>query len=299
MTPFVRTPDERFIGLPGFDFSPNWFEWEDLRLHYLDEGAGPPVVLFHGEPTWSFLYRRMIPVITAAGHRAIAPDYPGFGKSDKPTDPDFYTYDRLTGSMAALVEHLDLEDTTAVVQDWGGPIGLRVAVEAFHRFSRLVVMNTGVYAGGSRSNAAFDNWRSFVEMTPDLPVGRVVSAAAATAWGDDVVAGYEAPFPDQEHKVGAWRLPLIVPQAESDPGAAKMMAVAAALGRWDKPAQILFGDSDPIFSVRAGARMADHIPGAGDLEVVEGAGHFLQEDKGEEVAERIVAFLNRTAGVAR
>lgn len=293
MTAFVRTPDERFEGLPGYDFSPHWFDWEGLRLHYLDEGEGPPVVLFHGEPTWSFLYRKMIPVITAAGYRAIAPDYPGFGKSDKPTDPDFYTYDRLTNSMAALVEHLDLPDATAVVQDWGGPIGLRVAMEAPDRFSRLVIMNTGVYAGGSRPNAAFDAWRSFVEQTPDLPVDRVVGAAAATTWDDEVIAAYEAPFPNQEHKVGAWRLPLIVPQAETDPGAAEMMAVAAALGRWDKPTQILFGDSDPIFSVKAGARLAAHIPGAGDLEVVEGAGHFLQEDKGEEVAARIVGFLKR------
>lgn len=298
MTGFVRTPDERFEGLPGYDFSPHWFDWEGLRLHYLDEGEGPPVVLFHGEPTWSFLYRKMIPVIIAAGHRTIAPDYPGFGKSDKPTDPDFYTYDRLTHSMAALVEHLDLADATAVVQDWGGPIGLRVAVEAPDRFSRLVIMNTGVYAGGSRPNAAFDAWQAFVEQTPDLPVDRVVSAAAATTWDDGVIAAYEAPFPDQQHKVGAWRLPLIVPQTESDPGAAEMMAVAAALGRWEKPAQILFGDSDPIFSVRAGARLADHIPGAGELEVIEGAGHFLQEDKGEEVADRIVEFLGRTAGGA-
>lgn len=293
MTEFVRTSDERFEGLPGYDFSPHWFDWEGLRLHYLDEGEGTPVVLFHGEPTWSYLYRKMIPVITAAGYRAIAPDYPGFGKSDKPTVPDFYTYDRLTDSMAALMEHLDLNDATAVVQDWGGPIGLRVAVEAPDRFSRLVIMNTGVYAGGSRPNAAFDAWQAFVEQTPDLPVDRVVSAAAATTWDDGVIAAYEAPFPDQQHKMGAWRLPLIVPQTESDPGAAEMMAVAAALGRWEKPAQILFGDSDPIFSVKAGARMATHIPGAGDLEVVEGAGHFLQEDKGEEVAERIVEFLTR------
>jgi haloalkane dehalogenase len=293
VTEFVRTTDGRFEGLPGYDFSPHWFDWEGLRLHYLDEGQGPPVVLFHGEPTWSFLYRKMIPVLTAAGYRAIAPDYPGFGKSDKPTDPDFYTYDRLTHSMAALMEYLDLEDATAVVQDWGGPIGLRVAVEAPERFSRLSILNTGLFTGGGRMNEAFARWLSFAERNPDLPVGRVVTSAAATAWGDDVVAGYEAPFPDQTHKVGAWRFPLIVPHAEDDPGAAEMRAVADALGRWEKPAQVLFGDSDLIFSVRAGARMADMIPGAGDLEVVEGAGHFLQEDKGEEVAQRIVEFLNR------
>jgi len=290
---FVRTPDERFGNLPAYDFEPNWFDWEGLRLHYLDEGEGPPVVLFHGEPTWAFLYRKMIPVLTAAGYQTIAPDYPGFGRSDKPTDPDFYTYDRLTASMAALVEHLDLSHATAVVQDWGGPIGLRVATEAPERFARLVVMNTGLFTGRP-ANEAFAQWLSYVERHPDLPVGRVVAGAAATTWGDDVIAGYEAPFPDQEHKMGAWRFPMIVPQKEDDPGATEMLAVRDELGRWDKPAQVLFGDSDPIFSVRSGARMADLIPGAGELEVVHGAGHFLQKDKGEEVAERIVEFLRRS-----
>jgi haloalkane dehalogenase len=292
VTEVLRTPDERFVNLPGYDFAPRWFEWEGLRLHYLDEGEGPPVVLFHGEPTWAFLYRKAIPLLMDAGYRAIAPDYPGFGRSDKPTDPAFYTYDRLTASMAALVDDLDLSNATAVVQDWGGPIGLRVATEAPERFTRLVVMNTGLYTG--RTSQAFAHWRTFVEQHPDLPVGRVVAAAAATHWAEDVIGAYEAPFPDQEHKVGAWRLPLIVPLADDDPGAAEMRAVAEALGRWDRPAQVLFGDSDAIFSVRAGARMADLIPGAGDLEVVEGAGHFLQEDKGEEVAARIVEFLGRT-----
>jgi len=291
---FVRTPEDRFSGLPGFDFAPNWFEWEGLRLHYVDEGSGPPVVLYHGEPTWSFLYRKIIPVLTAAGFRAVAPDYPGFGKSDKPTAPDFYTYDRLCAAMAALADHLDLREATAVVQDWGGPIGLRVAVEAPDRFTRLCLLNTGLFTGGG-VNEAFLRWRRFAEAHPDLPIARVVTSAAATPWPDEVVAGYEAPFPDAEHKVGAWRLPLIVPMAEDDAGAAEMRAVAAALGNWERPAQVLFGDSDAIFSVRAGERFAAAIPGAGEAEVVVGAGHFLQEDKGEEVGERIVAFLRESS----
>jgi len=288
----VRTPDERFENLPGYDFEPHWFEWEGLRLHYLDEGEGRPLVLFHGEPTWSFLYRKTIPVLTAAGYRAIAPDYPGFGRSDKPTDPDFYTYDRMTASMAALAEHLGLTSATAVVQDWGGPIGLRVATEAPERFTRLVIMNTGLYAG--RTSQAFATWRSFVEQHPDLPIGRVMAVAAVTTWDEEILDAYKAPFPDQDHKMGAWRLPLIVPQADEDPGATEMRAVLDALSRWENPALVLFGDSDPIFSVRAAARMADLIPSAGPAEIVEGAGHFLQEDEGEEVAARIVAFLKRT-----
>jgi len=293
VTGFVRTPEERFVALPGFDFAPNWLEWDGLRLHYLDEGSGPLVVLFHGEPTWSFLYRKVIPRITAAGFRAIAPDYPGFGKSDKPTDPAFYTYDRLTAAMRALVDHLDLREAAAVVQDWGGPIGLRVAVEAQGRFTRLSILNTGLFTGG-RSSDAFLAWRRFAEQHPDLPIGRVVSTAAATHWPDEVVAGYEAPFPDQDHKVGAWRLPLIVPIHATDAGAAEMQAVAAALGGWARPVQVLFGDSDPMFTLRVAEQFARSIPGAGDVEVIEGAGHFLQEDKGEEVGASIVEFLRRS-----
>ncbi|HSM01068.1 MAG TPA: haloalkane dehalogenase [Acidimicrobiia bacterium] len=290
---FVRTPDERFGELPDYDFEPNWFDWEGLRLHFLDEGQGPPVVLFHGEPTWAFLYRKVIPVLTAAGYRAIAPDYPGFGRSDKPTDPGFYTYDRMTRAIAALAEHLDLSDAAVVVQDWGGPLGLRIATEAPDRFERLVILNTGLYTG-RQPGQAFLAWQGFVTANPNLPVARILSMAAITTWPEEVVAAYEAPFPTPEHKVGAWRMPLIVPLADDDPGAAEMMVVREALALWEKPALVLFGDSDPIFSVRAGARMAALIPGAGDLEVVEGAGHFLQEDKGEEVAERIVEFLRRT-----
>jgi len=143
----LRTPDERFAGLPGFPFSPHYLDWEGLRLHYLDEGAGPPVVLFHGEPTWCFLYRTVAAVLLAAGYRVIAPDYPGFGRSDKPVDPAFYTYDNHTSAMAAVVEHLGLEGATAVVQDWGGPVGLRLAVALPRRFRRLCVLNTSLFTG--------------------------------------------------------------------------------------------------------------------------------------------------------
>jgi haloalkane dehalogenase len=291
---YVTTDPARFTGLPGYAFADHWFEWAGLRIHYLDEGAGPPVVLFHGEPTWSFLYRHVIPVLTSAGFRAIAPDYPGFGRSDKPTDPDFYTYDTLVSAMVALVEHLDLTAATAVVQDWGGPIGLRVATEHPDRFTRLSILNTGLFTGGTAS-PAFLAWRSFVESHPDLPVAAVMANSAVTPWDAAVLAGYEAPFPSQEHKVGAWRLPLIVPLSENDPGAAEMSRVRERLAAWDRPAQVLFSTADPIFSVRTGERFASLIPGATHAETIDGAGHFLQEEAGEQVGAAIAAFLARTA----
>ena len=290
----VTTPAERFSGLPQYPFAPHHFDWEGIAIHFVDEGRGAPVVLFHGEPTWSFVYRHVIPPMVDAGYRAIAPDYPGFGKSDKPTDPDFYTYDRLVASMVALVDHLALSDATAVVQDWGGPIGLGVAVQRPDRFRRLSILNTGLFTGPRPPNPAFDAWRGFVAGNPDLPIGMVMASAATRQWDPEVIAGYEAPFPTQDHKVGAWRLPLIVPIAAEDPGAAAMLAVHTALGRWTNPVQVLFSDSDPIFGLGGGRRLAAHIPGAGDLEVVAGAGHFLQEEAGAEVAARIVGFLDKT-----
>lgn len=290
----VTTPDERFHGLPDYPFAAHYFEWRGLSVHYVDEGIGPVVVLFHGEPTWSFLYRKVIRVLRDAGFRAIAPDYPGFGRSDKPTDPGFYTYDNLVAAMLALIDHLDLRNAAAVVQDWGGPIGLRVATERSDRFTRLSILNTGLFTGGG-SNPAFVAWRSFVEQNPDLPIGMIMSRAAATEWSPAVFAGYEAPFPTMEHKVGAWRLPLIVPADAADPGAAEMAGVRKSLAGWTNPAQVLFSTGDPIFSVRAGQRFVDLIPGASELETVEGAGHFLQEDAGEPVGAAITAFLRATA----
>jgi len=284
-----------FDEVPDYPFSPNFIEWDGVRIHYVDEGSGPPVVLFHGEPTWSFLYRHVIPTLVKAGYRVIAPDMPGFGKSDVPTDPEFYTYDALVSSMAHLTDALDLADATAVVQDWGGPVGLRTAVERKKRFRRLVIMNTGLYTQPGRVTPAFEAWRSFVEATPDLPIGLIMRNAAAGDWDDAVLAAYEAPFPDASHKVGAWQLPLIVPLADHDPGATEMRQVGAALAEWTDPVLVLFADQDPIFTVRVGERFVSAIPGAQPLEIVEGAGHFLQEDAPEAVGTAIVSFLDRTS----
>jgi haloalkane dehalogenase len=289
-----RTPEERFSGLPGFDFEPNYAEIDGLRLHYLDEGPrdGEPIVCFHGEPTWSYLYRKMIPPLVDAGFRVIAPDYAGFGRSDKPTERDWYTYDRHVDLVSRLLDTLDLRGATAIVQDWGGPIGLRWAVENGDRVARLVIMNTGLFTG--RVSKGFMAWRDFAERNPDLPIGFIVQGATATDVPEDVVAAYEAPFPNAESKAGAAVFPLLVPTVDGEPGAAEMRVVSDELSRWDKPALIAFSDSDPVFPwPRAGQVFADLIPAAGEPVKIEGGAHFLQEDRGERIAEEIVRFLER------
>lgn len=289
-----RTPDERFSDLPGYDFEPRYTEVDGLRLHYLDEGEGDPIVCFHGEPTWSYLYRKMIPPLAAAGHRVIAPDYAGFGRSDKPTDRSWYTYDRHVELMTALLEQLAVEDATAVVQDWGGPIGLRWATENPDRAGRLVIMNTGLFTG--QVNEAFMAWRNFAERNPDLPVGFIIQGATTTDVPQEVIDAYEAPWPNAESKAGPAQFPLIVPIEETAPGAAEMNAARERLGEWELPALVCFSDSDPIFTPKAGQRFVDLIPGARDLIVIEGAAHFLQEDKGEQIASEINRFLEDTDG---
>lgn len=290
MADVFRTPDERFDTLPGYAFAPRYAEQDGLRLHYLDEGAGDPVLLLHGEPTWSYLYRKLIPPLAAAA-RVVAPDYPGFGRSDKPTDPRWYSYDRHFASLERLVEELDLRRATVVVQDWGGPLGLRLAVERPERVDRLVVLNTGVFAGRAPS-AEWLRFREFVRrLGGELRPGQLVRLSCVTGLPDEVVAAYDAPFPTPESKAGVLAFPELVPTEPEHPSAAAMLAVRDALQRWEKPALVLFSDSDPIFSPQVGERFAELIPGAGPAEVLEGAGHFLQEDAGERIAARILRFL--------
>jgi haloalkane dehalogenase len=289
-----RTPDDRFDDLPGYDFAPHYAEVGGLRMHYLDEGPsdGEPVVCFHGEPSWSYLYRKMIPALTAAGRRVICPDLVGFGRSDKPTDPQWYTYERHVEQVTGVLDALDLRDATVVVQDWGGAIGLRWAVEHDDRVARLVIMNTGLFTG--RVSQGFLAWRAFAEkLGLDLPVGKVLQGATATELPDDVVAAYEAPFPTPESKAGAARFPLLVPLDAEAPGAREMQAVADALAGWEKPCLVAFSDKDPVFPwPKAGQVFCDRIPGAGEQVRIEDAAHFLQEDRGERIAEEIVAFLD-------
>jgi haloalkane dehalogenase len=285
-----RTPNERFDGLPDYAFEPRYVERDGLRMHYVDEGEGAPVLMLHGEPTWAFLYRKMIPTVAAVA-RVVAPDYFGFGRSDKPTRIEDYSYDFHCASIERFADELDLRDITVVVQDWGGPIGLRLAVERPDRVTRLVILNTGIGAGRAPS----EEWLRFREFVrrvgTELVPGQLVRISTVTELADDVVDAYNAPFPTPESKAGVLAFPELVPTELEHPSAAKMLEVRAGLERWDKPALVLFSDSDPIFSTVAADHMASRIPGAGPAEIVEGAGHFLQEEKGEEIADRIVRFL--------
>jgi haloalkane dehalogenase len=284
-----RTPDERFADLPGYDFEPHYTELDGLRLHHLDEGAGDPVVCFHGEPTWAYLYRKMLPPLVAAGRRVICPDYAGFGRSDKPTERGWYTYDRHVELVSRVLDGLDVQNATVVVQDWGGPIGLRWALENAGRVARLVILNTGLFTG--RVSKGFLAWRDFAERNPDLPVGMVISGGTATELSPEVVAAYEAPFPTPESKAGAAQFPLIVPTSDEQEGASAMRAVVDELTRWDKPALVAFSDQDPVFPFpRSGEAFTSVIQTAGEQVRIEGGAHFLQEDRGELVAEEILRF---------
>jgi haloalkane dehalogenase len=298
MADVFRSPEERFNGLGGFSFEPSYLDLtgdlSGLRLHFVDEAEGEPILLLHGEPTWADLYRKMIPSLSKA-RRVLAPDYIGFGRSDKVTEIEWYSYDRHVDSIVQLIEALDLTGITIVVQDWGGPSGLRCAVENADRFARLVILNTGIFRPGPRwPSEAFLRWRSFAERNPDLPIGSVLQGATTTELSDSTLAGYEAPFPTPASKAGAAVFPLIVPISEGDPGAKEMAEVSEALARWEKPALVAFSDSDPVFPLRAGERMAERIPGAGPFVPIEGASHFLQEDKGEAIADEILSFLEKS-----
>jgi len=290
---FYRTPDERFDGLPGYAFEPHYIEQDGLRMHYLAEGAGLPVLLLHGEPTWAYLYRKMIRPLAGVA-RVVAPDYFGFGRSDKPTRIGDYSYDFHYGSIERFADELDLRKATVVVQDWGGPIGLRLAVERPDRVERLVILNTGIGAGRAPSEEWL-RFREFVRrVATELVPGQLIRITCVTELADEVVDAYNAPFPTPESKAGVLAFPELVPTELDHPSTAKMLEVRAGLERWDKPALVLFSDSDPIFSTAAAERLAARIPGAGPAEIVEGASHFLQEEKGEEIAERVVRFLSET-----
>lgn len=299
----VRTPDERFAYLPDFPFAPRYAEIDDgegglLRVHYLDEGPadGEVALLLHGEPSWSFLYRTMIPVLVDAGMRCIVPDLVGFGRSDKPTKQSDYSYARHVEWMRRLVvDHLDLTGVTLVGQDWGGLVGLRLVGEHPDRFTRVVVANTGLPTGDRPLTEAFLAWQKFSQETPVFPVGRIINGGCTTDLSPGVIAAYDAPFPDDSYSAGARIFPSLVPTSPDDPAAAANRAAWEVLAGFDRPLLTAFSDSDPITGGGDGIFQRT-VPGARGVAhtTITGGGHFLQEDRGPELARVIADFVAAT-----
>ena len=299
---YLRTPDECFDNLAGYAYKPNYLQVADgegaeLRVHYLDEGPrdADPVLLMHGEPSWSFLYRKMIPGLVAAGHRVIAPDLVGFGRSDKPTRREDYTYQRHVNWMQSLLDQLELNAITLFCQDWGGLIGLRLVAENPDRFARVVAGNTMLPTGDHDLGQAFIDWRNFSQQVPEFPVSKIIDGATTTELDADALRGYDAPFPDESYKEGARQFPMLVPATPDDPASARNRAAWEVLGQWQKPFLTAFSDSDPV-TAGADAVMQKLIPGCqGQAHtLIENGGHFLQEDQGEKLAEVVNDFIAAT-----
>ncbi|MEM7372731.1 MAG: haloalkane dehalogenase [Bacteroidota bacterium] len=290
----IRTPEERFANLSDYPFQPNYLEIDGLRMHYVDEGQGQDeiVLMLHGEPSWSYLYRKMIPIIVQAGYRAVVPDLIGFGKSDKPTAQSDYSYQQHVDWMKAFVHALDLKNITLVIQDWGGLIGLRLLTEEPERFKRITASNTGLPTGDFPANEAFLKWQTFSRTSPKFDIGRVIQGGTLTQLGEEVIAAYNAPFPDDRYKAGARIFPSLVPTKPDDPAAPANRQAWSVLGQLDKPFLTAFSDSDPI--TKGGERILQKlIKGTQDQDhiTIEGAGHFVQEDKGEVWAQKIVTWM--------
>ena len=296
----LRTPDERFTGLPGWSFAPHYAELDDLdggtlRVHYVDEGPADaaPVLLMHGEPSWSYLYRHMIPPLVAAGHRVIAPDLVGFGRSDKPTETTDYSYARHVDWMRQLLfDQLDLRDITYFGQDWGGLIGLRLMALDPDRYARVAVGNTGLPTGHGPASEAFMAWQKFSQESPVFPIGQLINRATTTELSEAVIAAYDAPFPDDTFKAGARIFPSFVPTSPDDPASADNVAAWEVLSAFDRPFLVCFSDSDPV-TKGGDAPFLAKVPGTqGRPHVtIEGGGHFLQEDRGPELARVLIDFI--------
>lgn len=292
---FLRTPDSRFDNLEGYPFAPHYLDVEapgtpPLRMHYVDEGPrdGAPVLLLHGEPTWSYLYRSMIGPLADAGRRVLAPDLIGFGRSDKPTRIEDYTYQRHVDWVTSFVTAMDLRDVTVVVQDWGSLIGLRVAAENPDRFSKLFIANGFLPTADRPAPAAFRIWRAFAKYTPLLTAGWLVDRGTVRALSRAVRAGYDAPFPEKSYQAGARAFPQLVPTSPDDPAIPANRAAWEVLGRWDQPVLCVFGARDPLLG-KADKPLIRHIPGAaGQPHARINASHFIQEDAGPELARRLL-----------
>lgn len=294
----LTTPESCFEDLPGYPFAPHRVDVSadgerTLRMHYVDEGpaGGPVVLMLHGEPTWSFLYRKMIPMFAEAGMRAVAPDLIGFGKSDKPSRPEDHSYAKQVAWTKALVRGLDLRDVTLVVQDWGSLVGLRIAAEEESRFARIVVANGFLPTAQHGVPFAFRVWRAFALHSPVFPIGRIVASGCVTKLTEAERRAYDAPFPTRAHRAGPRALPGLVPTRADDPAVPANRAAWDVLGRWEKPFLTLFGKNDPILG-RADRPLQEHVPGArGQPHERFWGGHFVQEDRGDHLAKTIVTWM--------
>lgn len=300
----IRTPDSCFENLPGYDFTPHYADIDGLRMHYVDvhgdpdsiKPSGETVVMLHGEPSWSYLYRKMIPIVAKAGHRVIAPDLIGFGRSDKPINQSDYSYaGHVEWLRTLLFDVLNLSDVTLVCQDWGGLLGLRLVGEHPDRFRRVVAGNTGLPVGGGALSPEFDAWLKFSQEAPVLPIGDIISGGTVSEMSPEIKAAYDAPFPDEKYKAGARIFPALVPVTDDNPAIPANEAAWKTLERFEKPFLTAFSDSDPM-TKPSEKIFRERIPGARNQPQTEiqGAGHFLQEDQGEALASVIVGFIRAT-----
>ncbi len=295
----LRTPDERFQNLPNFPYSPHYqdIQAEDgttLRMHYLDEGNsnGQPVLLMHGEPSWCFLYRKMIPTLAKAGFRVLAPDLIGFGRSDKPAEQSDYSYQSHIDWVTQWIKALDLKNIALVCQDWGGLLGLRIAAENQSRFSHIVAANTALPTGDQQLPEAFFQWQKFSQEVPEFPVGQIINMGTVSSLSEEIIQAYDAPFPDESYKAGARVFPMLVPAKPNDPASEANRKAWELLKQWQKPFLTAFSDKDPI--MKGGEKIFQKlIPGAQSQPhtIIEKGGHFLQEDQGEKLAEVVVEFI--------
>jgi haloalkane dehalogenase len=297
---FLRTDDSRFENLPDYSFTPNYLTVDDdeggeLRVHYLDEGPkdASPLLLMHGEPSWSYLYRKMIPILVNAGYRVIAPDLIGFGRSDKPSKRSDYTYQRHVDWMHSVLNQLELNDITLFCQDWGGLIGLRLATEQSDRFSRILAANTGLSTGKHSPSESFKQWQNFSQEVPIFPAGAIINGGATSDLSPEVIAAYNAPYPEEKYKEGARQFPLLVPTTTDDPESKNNMAAWQVLCQWQKPFLTVFSDKDPITSGgdKIFQKLIPGTKGQKHTTIVNG-GHFLQEDQGEKLAEVLLRFVS-------
>ena len=291
----LRTPDNRFSNLLDYPFKPNYIQLGDIRIHYVDEGesSAEVVLLIHGEPTWSYLYRKMVPIISESGYRVIVPDLVGFGKSDKPINQEDYTYEKHVGWISSFIESLDLTNINLFCQDWGGLIGLRIVSEQGYRFNRIIASNTSLPTGDFKVPKAFVNWQKFSQDTPAFNVSKIVKSSCVNNISNEVQKAYDAPFPDETYKAGARRFPMLVPTSPNDPSSQPNREAWEKLKNWHKPFLTAFSDSDPI--TKGGDILFQKlIPGCKGIshKTIIGAGHFLQEDKGPELAQLIVDFID-------